>query len=118
MKVLYIDDNQDDCDATERFLGKSGMEVICVRNALSGLDRISREKFDLIICDMLMPSEDGLLFARRVSEQGIDTPFILTSGVAALHDMGNYTGLNNYLGFIVKPVTKDKLDKLLGEKHA
>lgn len=110
MKILYIDDNEDDRYSTSRFFEESGMEIVCVENAEAGLTELTKGGYDLVISDILMPGEDGLEFAKRIKT---DIPVILASGELTLGGFKKYQGLRNYLGFILKPVTPEKLNAFL-----
>ena len=110
--ILYIEDNQDDAYAAICLFEGTDMNIRCVDNISAAFNELAKNTYDLIVSDMLMPGQDGLSFAKKLSTSDIETPFILTSGVAALRGFESYHGLKNYLGFMLKPITPEKIEKL------
>jgi CheY-like chemotaxis protein len=62
VKILVVDDDQDLCRLLSRFLEKHGFQVISAGDALQALDAVEREQVDFVICDLMMPVVDGLVF--------------------------------------------------------
>lgn len=112
-RLLIIEDNEDDCLVMRRAFAESAFDVTFVSTVKDGFKELEYDDFDLVICDMMMPGEDGLSFAKRLSQQESSVRFILTSGIPALRRFDNYTGLKHYLGFILKPVTPEKVERVL-----
>lgn len=111
--ILYIEDNQDDCYAAIRLFNDTDMSLTCVSDVNAAFTAMNKDDYDLVISDMLMPEQDGLSFAKRFSDSNIRTPFLLTSGVPALRSFDGYHGLKNYLGFVLKPITPEKIEGFL-----
>ncbi len=71
-KVLVVDDDLRLRDLLSRYLGEQGFAVKAVENA-TAMDRaLSRENYDLLVLDLMMPGEDGLAICRRL-RGGADT---------------------------------------------
>ena len=65
-KILVVDDDIRLRELLTRYLGEQGFAV---RNAESGsaMDKaLTKEAFDLIVLDLMMPGEDGLSICRRL----------------------------------------------------
>lgn len=58
-KILLVDDDPDIRDAVTVILETQGYEVITAKNGIECFDRLSVEKPDLLILDLLMPKMDG-----------------------------------------------------------
>jgi CheY-like chemotaxis protein len=58
-KILLVDDSKFLRMATERALTRAGYEVSTAEDGPSVLERAKREKFDLILLDMLLPKMTG-----------------------------------------------------------
>jgi two-component system phosphate regulon response regulator OmpR len=68
-RILIVDDDQRHRDLLVRYLGGEGYEVKAVGEA-SGMDKqLARERFDLVVLDLMLPGEDGLAICRRLRAQ-------------------------------------------------
>ena len=65
-RILAVDDERAILDALARVLGRDGHEVVRAADptAVPGMD-LSR--FDLVLCDVMMPGLDGFELVRHVS---------------------------------------------------
>jgi len=61
-RVLLLDDREDFRDALEEYLVSRFYLVTAVGNGVEGIQKLVKETFDLIICDMMMPKLDGEMF--------------------------------------------------------
>jgi two-component system OmpR family response regulator/two-component system phosphate regulon response regulator OmpR len=65
-KILVVDDDKRLRDLLQRYLGEQGFVVKTAENA-EMLDKLlSRDSFDLIVLDLMLPGEDGLSICRRL----------------------------------------------------
>jgi len=65
-RILVVDDDQRLRDLLVRYLGGEGYEVKAVADA-AGMDKqLSRERYDLLVLDLMLPGEDGLAICRRL----------------------------------------------------
>ena len=65
-RILVVDDDQRLRDLLVRYLGGEGYEVKAVPDA-AGMDKqLSRERYDLVVLDLMLPGEDGLAVCRRL----------------------------------------------------
>ena len=66
-RILIVDDDQRLRELVVRYLGEQGFEARAVPDA-GGMDRqLARERYDLIVLDLMLPGEDGLAICRRLS---------------------------------------------------
>jgi two-component system phosphate regulon response regulator OmpR len=65
-RILIVDDDQRHRDLVVRYLGGEGYEVKGVPDA-PGMDKqLARERYDLVVLDLMLPGEDGLAICRRL----------------------------------------------------
>jgi PAS domain S-box-containing protein len=82
LRVLMVEDSEDDVLLTVRALKKGGYDPAYERVETAGAMRTAlREKtWDIIVCDYQMPQFNGLAAIALLKETGIDIPLIIVSG--------------------------------------
>ncbi len=82
LRVLHIEDNQDDSVLILRALRKNDFEVeSSLVESPSGLaDALNGHSWDIVLSDYSMPNFDGLSALQQVVKHDPDLPFILVSG--------------------------------------
>ena len=75
-RILVVDDDQRLRDLLTRYLGEQQFEVRAVRDAPEMDKYLARERYDLIVLDLMLPGEDGLAVCRRLRAQN-DAPAIV-----------------------------------------
>ncbi|WP_294261069.1 response regulator [Propionivibrio sp.] len=65
-KILVVDDDKRLRDLLQRYLGEQGFAVRTADNAAMMDKSLTRDTFDLIILDLMLPGEDGLSICRRL----------------------------------------------------
>ena len=66
MKILYVEDNDDNIYMLERRLKRAGFEVVIAKDGAQGVAMAGAEKPDLILMDMGLPVLDGWEATRQV----------------------------------------------------
>ncbi|GBC62317.1 chemotaxis protein CheY [Desulfonema ishimotonii] len=82
-KVLVVDDELDMRIFISTVFETSGYEAVAARDGREGLRRAREMAPDLIVLDIMMPGEGGVLMYRhlRTDEQLREIPVIMLSGV-------------------------------------
>ena len=81
LRVLVIEDSDDDAELLLRELRRVGYEPLSERvDTAPALTRALEASWDLIVCDFRMPTLDALTALALVRGRQIDTPFIIVSG--------------------------------------
>ena len=65
-RILVVDDLLANREFIRCALEPSGFQVVLAGSAKEGLARVREGQFDLILCDLRMPDEDGLVFIAQV----------------------------------------------------
>ncbi|MDP2809611.1 MAG: two-component system response regulator OmpR [Rhodocyclaceae bacterium] len=76
-KILVVDDDLRLRQLLERYLAEQGFAVKSAENAAAMDKALSRELYDLIVLDLMMPGEDGLSVCRRLRGAKNDVPIIM-----------------------------------------
>ncbi len=82
LRVLMVEDSEDDAALLGRELRRGGYEVTLQRvDSSAGMSAaIEREKWDLVICDYSMPHFSGTDALRLLRAKDSEVPFIFVSG--------------------------------------
>lgn len=67
-KVLVVDDDPDIVQAIQIVLEAQDYRVITAANGEEGLERIRKEKPDVLVLDLLMPKKDGFAVVKELKE--------------------------------------------------
>jgi two-component system OmpR family response regulator len=81
-RILVIEDDPTTADAIEKQLEASKHEVVCVADGARALELATREYFDAITLDRMLPSLDGLTFVARLRERSISVPVLMISALS------------------------------------
>jgi len=66
MKILIVDDLEENLYLMEVMLKAKGYDVVSAKNGFEALDRLEEDSVDLIVSDILMPKMDGYGLCRKV----------------------------------------------------
>jgi two-component system, OmpR family, phosphate regulon response regulator OmpR len=107
-KILVLDDDARLRDLLRRYLTEQGFTVQVADTAQRLRDLLARERFDLIVLDVMMPQEDGLSVLKRLRSSGDTTPVLMLTAQAEVADRiaGLALGADDYLG---KPFSPPEL---------
>ena len=79
-RILLVDDNANGLAARKNVLDELGHETVTALSGVEALERVTAEKFTLVITDYKMPKMDGLELIKRLHKQTPGLPVILISG--------------------------------------
>lgn len=111
LKVLVAEDNIANQFVIKAILEKRNYQVTIVNHGEEALNALKKERFDLVLMDMMMPVMDGVTAARaiRVELGLIDLPIIALTANAGLQDKEKCldAGMDDVL---TKPLDSQLLD--------
>ena len=64
--VLLLEDDPQFKEIMQEFLNSHGYKVACVTNGVEGVHEVLAKDFEVILCDMMMPTLPGDMFFRAV----------------------------------------------------
>jgi two-component system phosphate regulon response regulator OmpR len=107
-RVLVADDEADLRALLQRYLSDQGCVVRTVDGGAAIDKLLSRERFDVLVLDIMMPGEDGLAICRRLRAQGETIPIVMLTARGDPLDriIGLEMGADDYLP---KPFTPREL---------
>jgi two-component system phosphate regulon response regulator OmpR len=98
-RVLILDDEAELRALLQRYLASQGFAVRTVEDAPQ-MDRLlARERFDVLVLDLMMPGEDGLSICRRLRAAGETIPIMMLTARGDPVDriIGLEMGADDYL---------------------
>lgn len=106
-KILVIDPDHDHRAAVANFLSRYGFMVFEADGGAAARDILDTVVPDIVICDVILPGDDGLSIVRELSVQS-DASVIIVSEAASEVDriVGLEVGADDY---IAKPVSPREL---------
>ncbi len=111
MRILVADDDSLFLTVTKDILSGAGHQVVTVKSGTEALEKAVTEQPDLIILDVILPGLLGTEVAEklRMQRETASVPILLvSSGVAELNAGGDPEEFMAD-GFLMKPVTPEKL---------
>jgi two-component system OmpR family response regulator len=106
-RVLVVDDDPHIRAVLEEYLARNDMRVTALASGQTLLEIIETEAVDLVLLDVRMPGEDGLLLTRALRDRA-SVPVMLLTGNAEEADrvMGLELGADDY---VTKPFSPREL---------
>lgn len=69
MRILYVEDNEDNIYVIKNRLGRAGFTVLIATDGEQGISMATTERPDLILMDLRLPVLDGWEATRRIKAQ-------------------------------------------------
>jgi PAS domain S-box-containing protein len=110
LRVLIIEDSEDDAALLERELRRGGFEPLSkrVETAEAMSAELEGQEWDIVISDYVMPKFGGLEALGVLKESGLDLPFIIMSG-----KIGEETAVEAMRAGVHDYFMKDNLTRLI-----
>ena len=105
--LLVVDDEKSICTLVQKYAEFEGYTVTCAYDGMSAYELCKKEKFDLIIMDVMMPELDGFSAVSAIRKI-CSTPVIMLSARGEEYDRihGFELGIDDY---VVKPFSPKEL---------
>ncbi|TVX86767.1 response regulator [Paenibacillus agilis] len=109
IRILLVDDHPSVGEGTKTMIEQdSNMSVHVVLSAMEAIEALKQESFDIILCDLNMPTITGLELTKRLMQEDPDRRVIIYTG----HDIISHFNLliqYGVSGFISKTVSREQL---------
>jgi len=81
-RILVVDDEEDIRFVIQTLLERHGFTVETAVDGLDAIEKMKKNRYDLVILDILMPNMDGFEVAKKMGEMDIHTPVIMLTAKA------------------------------------
>jgi two-component system alkaline phosphatase synthesis response regulator PhoP len=98
-KILIIEDEAGLVTALRDRLHKEGYSVSVAKDGIAGFELATREQFDLILLDLMLPGQSGLTICQNLRKNGSNVPILMLTARRQTMDkvIGLRTGADDYL---------------------
>jgi CheY-like chemotaxis protein len=120
-KILVVDDELDILESVKMLVECIGYEVEIVDNGVKALNILKKEKFDLVLLDILMPKLSGIEVLKKIREDSkLKNQKVAFLTVVGLNQAGKDVVKKLHpADYIEKPIDnkifKEKIKKMLGD---
>ncbi|WP_288812843.1 response regulator transcription factor [uncultured Gordonia sp.] len=99
MRVLVVEDDRSVAETIRRMLVAEAWVVDVVNDGMTGLERASTERFDVVVLDIMMPGLNGYEVVRRLRSAGNWTPVLMLTAKDGEYDQADAFdfGADDYL---------------------
>lgn len=117
MRILIVDDIEENLYLLESLLKGSGYEVVAAKDGVEALNKLKEKSIDIIISDILMPKMDGFQFCRECKKDDSfkNIPFLFYTATYTEKKDEEFALSLGVEKFIVKPQEPEVLLNILKE---
>ena len=114
LKVLAVDDDEDNTSLLRQLLELSGARVLTANSGSTALALAANSDLDIVLSDISMPGMDGFELARRLRKLDgkENVPVIALTGFGRRDDIEQAHN-EGFVAHLTKPIDFDKLIKML-----
>ena len=107
-RVLVIDDEENLRHYLQMVLGEAGYQVATASDGAEGLEKMQRQAWDIILCDIRMPRMDGMAFLKEAKTRGMDGRIIMMSAYGTVASAVEAMKIGAY-DYVSKPFNADEI---------
>ena len=97
IKILIVEDEEPISDLIRMNLVKAGYRCVCAFDGNAAADRISQERFDLILLDIMLPGMNGYELLPYIKSLDIPVIFLTAMGTLDQRVHGLRAGADDYI---------------------
>src|SRR6185436_3397199 len=100
MRVLVVDDDEETRRLLVRNLQLASHGVKAVDSCVTARDALARDRFDVVVLDVMLPDGSGIELCSQLREAQIEVPILLLTakGEVKSRVLGLEAGADDYLG--------------------
>lgn len=110
IEILFVDDDTDFIEGCVRWFEKKGHRVSQTTSGQDGIDRCSKQEFDVVILDWNLPGLSGIELVQRMIESNPDTEVIVLTGEGTINNAVESMRLGAF-DFQTKPFPMGDLER-------
>ncbi|MGD0056928.1 MAG: response regulator [Methanomassiliicoccales archaeon] len=79
VRLLMVEDNVEHLDLCKEYLPKDQFIIDAALTSTEAIEKLKKNKYDLIVLDYALPDFDGIELLRRIKPMGLKVPIIFTT---------------------------------------
>ena len=105
-RILVVDDNPDNLELTGHLLESKGFNFATTTSSVEALVMMEKEKFQLVISDLMMPHMDGIQLLEKIKTSWPETEVIIVTAHGSIKSAVDAIK-NGAYSYILKPFEPD-----------
>jgi CheY-like chemotaxis protein len=110
-RILVVDDTEIMRDLLAEVLHNDGYQVDKAVDGIAAVEMVSQNHYDLVITDMHMPRQNGLVTARKIRKMAPDLLIVMTDSYP--DKLGHAAAQEGVVAMICKPFDLSELRSLM-----
>src|SRR3954470_18785953 len=110
-RILIADDEAAIANGLSAILSDAGYEVEVASDGQKALERLSSDRFGVVLADLKMPKLDGIALLKAIRERSIPTEFVVITGQGST-ELAIEAIKEGAADYIEKPLNAERLNKL------
>jgi len=110
-RILIADDEVAIANGLSAILTDAGYEVEIAADGQKALDKLSNERFGVVLADLKMPKLDGIALLKSIRERKIPTEFVMITGQGST-ELAIEAMKEGAADYLEKPLNAERLNKL------
>ena len=106
--ILIVDDQPSMRRTVSKALDSAGYSCVTAESVKEARGVLGRQRFDLIVCDLRMPGENGLALIEEVQAGPLEIPILMMTAVDS-PEIAHKAALLGANGYLVKPFSVNEL---------
>jgi two-component system, NtrC family, response regulator HydG len=106
--ILIIDDDRYMCALLQNLLLEKGYSVELAFNGIEGISKVTASKFDIVLCDFVLPDMQGDVVLTRIKKLDSRTIVIIITGYPNKQTAVDVLKIGAY-DYMLKPIVPENL---------
>lgn len=102
-KILVVDNEEDQLDMMGSLLDRMGYQVVLAQDSDTALNLVQKDRFSLVITDLIMPGTDGMELCEQIKSTVPETSVYMFSGHVDLYEPEKIKRAG-FDGYLQKPI--------------
>jgi DNA-binding NtrC family response regulator len=111
--VLLVDDSESSLFGLGHALRGQGLQLRFAKGPEAGMRALEQERIDVVVCDYIMPEQDGIEFLEAVAERYPDTARILMTAHTGIEVAIEAINRARVHRFVQKPIEREALREVI-----